>query len=88
MTKTKFPWGHHLVWNGKPNVQAKDWGLLGIEAWNNQDFNGVWTRDLAIPVQRSSQLSYEEIDVDSWSFVSYNEPMKNGCETAFVCGYE
>ena len=32
---------------------------LHIEAWKSQDFNGVWTRDLAIPVQRSNQLSYE-----------------------------
>ena len=25
---------------------------LRIEAWKSQDFNGVWTRDLAIPVRR------------------------------------
>ena len=24
-----------------------------------QDFNGIWTCDLAIPVRRSNQLSYE-----------------------------
>ena len=29
------------------------------EAWKSQDFNGIWTRDLAIPVWRSNQLSYE-----------------------------
>ena len=28
-----------------------------------QDFNGIWTRDLAIPVLRSNQLSYEATDV-------------------------
>ena len=28
----------------------------------NQDFNGIWTRDLAIPVRRSNQLSYEATD--------------------------
>ena len=28
-----------------------------------QDFNGIWTRDLAIPVRRSNQLSYKAIDV-------------------------
>ena len=39
------------------------------------NFNGV-----AIPVRRSNQLSYEATDVGSWSFVSSNEPMKNGCE--------
>ena len=28
----------------------------------NQDLNGIWTRDLAIPVRRSNQLSYEATD--------------------------
>ena len=46
-----------------------------IEAWKSQDFNGVRTRDLAIPVRRSNQLSYEATDVGSWSFVSSNEPV-------------
>ena len=27
-----------------------------------QDFNGIWTSDLAIPVRRSNQLSYEATD--------------------------
>ena len=34
---------------------------LRIEAWKSQDFNGDWTQDLAIPVRRSNQLSYEAI---------------------------
>ena len=53
--------------------------LLRREAWkifffaipvrcSNQDFNGIWTRDLAfdtfaIPVRCSNQLSYEATDV-------------------------
>ena len=37
-----------------------------VEAWKGQDFNGVWTRNLAIPVRRSNQLSYEATDVGSW----------------------
>ena len=49
-----------------------------IEAWKSQDFNGVWTCDLAIRVRRSNQLSYEATDVGSWSFVSSNELVKNG----------
>ena len=49
-----------------------------IEAWKSQDFNGVWTHDLVIPVRRSNQLSYEATDVGSWSFVSSNELVKNG----------
>ena len=47
------------------------------EAWKIQDFNGVWTRDLAIPVRRSNQLSYEATDVGSWSFVGSNGPVRN-----------
>ena len=64
------------------------------EAWKSQDFNGVWTRDLAIPVRRSNQLSYEATDVGSWSFVSSNELVKNGCEVIYEmihilnCGFE
>ena len=67
---------------------------LRKEAWKSQDFNGVWTRDLAIPVRRSNQLSYEATDVRSWSFVSSNKPVKNGCEVIYEmlhilnCEYE
>ena len=43
----------------------------------SQDFNGVWTRDLAMPVRRSNQLSYEATDVGSWSFVGSNVPVMN-----------
>ena len=41
-----------------------------------QDFNGVWTRDLAIPVRRSNQLSYEATDVGSRSIVGSYVPVK------------
>ena len=50
---------------------------LRKEAWKkNQDFNGVWTRDLAIPVRRSNQLSYEATDVGSRSIVGSYVPVK------------
>ena len=40
------------------------------EDWNKiQDINGIWTRDLAIPVRCSHQLSYEATDVGSWSII-------------------
>ena len=29
-----------------------------------QDFKGIWTRDLAIPVRYSNQLTYEATDVE------------------------
>ena len=67
---------------------------LRIEAWKSQNFNRVWTRDLAILVQRSNQLSYEATDVGSLSFVSSNEPVKNGREVIYEifhilnCGFE
>ena len=47
---------------------------LRREVWKIQDFNGVWTRALAIPVRHSNQLSYEATDVGSWSFVGSNVP--------------
>ena len=48
-----------------------------MEAWKIQDFNRVWTVDLAIPVRRSNQLTYEATDVGNCSFVGSNEPMRN-----------
>ena len=33
--------------------------------------------DLAIPVRRSNQLSYEAADIGSWSFVGSNRPVRN-----------
>ena len=56
------------------------YAIAYIEAWKIQDFNGVWTRDFAIPMRRSNQLSYEATDVVSWSFVGSNEPVRNECE--------
>ena len=41
-----------------------------------QDFNGVWTRDLAIPLRCSNLLSYEATDVGSWSIMSSYVPVK------------
>ena len=68
------------IWN-----QVKLWSSLlwtqflqlRKEAWRIQDFNGVWTSVLAIPVRRSNQLSYEATDVVSWSFVGSNVPVRN-----------
>ena len=54
-----------------------------LNNWKSQDFNGVWTRDLAIQVRRSNQLSYEATDVGSWSFVSSNKPVRNECEVIY-----
>ena len=63
-----------------PAVINAIYGIAYIEASKLQDFNGVWTRDLAIPVQRSNELSYEATDVGSWSIVGSNEPVRNECE--------
>ena len=52
-------------------VMNSIYAIAYIEAWN-QDFNGVWTRDLEIPVRCSNQLSYEGTDVGSWLFVGSN----------------
>ena len=53
------------------------YAIAYIEAWKIQDFNGVWTRDLTIPMRRSNQLSYEATDVGTWSFVDSNEPVRD-----------
>ena len=34
-----------------------------------QDFNGIWTRDVSMPVRRSNQLSYETTNVERWSIM-------------------
>ena len=68
------------IWNQVKLWSSQLWAQflqLRREAWKIQDFNGVWTRDLAITVRRSNQLSYEAIDVGSWSFVGSNGPVRN-----------
>ena len=59
------------------------YAIAYVEAWKIQDFNGVWTRDLAIPEWRSNQLHYEATKVGSWSFVGSNEPVRNECEVIY-----
>ena len=60
--KSSKPWSSQL-W-----TQFKQ---LRIEAWKSQDFNGVWTRDFAIPVRRSNQLSYEATNQLSYETTSH-----------------
>ena len=67
-------WNQVKLWSSQLWTQFLQ---LRREAWKTQDFNGVWTRDLAIPVRRSNQLSYEATDVGSWSFVGSNGPVMN-----------
>ena len=67
-------WNQGKLWSSQLWTQFLQ---LGREAWKIQDFNGVWTRDLAIPVRRSNQLSFEATDVGSWSFVGSNVPVRN-----------
>ena len=59
------------------------YAIAYIDPWKIQDFNGVWTRDLTIPVRRSNQLSYEATDIGRWSFVGSNEPLRNECEVIY-----
>ena len=50
---------------------------LRKEAWKKiQDFNRVWTRDLAITGAMLYQLSYEATDVGSRSIVGSYVPVK------------
>ena len=44
------------MWNQEVMILAvmnAIYAIAYIEAWKIQDFNGVWTLDLAIPVRRS-----------------------------------
>ena len=61
-----------------PRSYERNLMQLRIEAWKKkiQDFNGVWTHDLAIPVRCSNQLSYEATDVGSGSIMGSYVPMK------------
>ena len=68
------------LWSSQLWTQFKQ---LRIGPWKGQDFHGVWTRDLAIPVRRSNQLSYEATDVGSWSSVGSNKPVRNECELIY-----
>ena len=61
-------------------VRKAIYAIVYIEAWKSQVFNRVWTRDLAVLVRRSNQLSYEDTDIGSWSFVGHKEPVRNECE--------
>ena len=54
-----------------------------LEAWKSQDFNRVWTRDFAIVVRHSNQLSYEAIDIGSWWFVGPKEPVRSKYEVIY-----
>ena len=62
------------------SVMNAIYAIAYIEAWKIQDFNRVWTCDLVMPVWRSNQLSYEATDVESWTFVGSNGPVRNECK--------
>ena len=38
---------------------------------------------VVIPLRRSNQVSYEDTDIGSWSFVVSNEPVRNECEVIY-----
>ena len=88
-SERRSPWT--TVCSYLSTISSKPWSSqfwtqfkqMRTEALKSQDFNGVWTHDLAITVRRSNQLSYEATDVGSWSFVSSNEPVKNECEVIY-----
>ena len=76
-------WGFWNQVSHDHRIYERNLKQLRIEAWKTQDFNGVWIRDLALPLRRSNQLSYEATNVGCWSFVSSNERVKNGCEVIY-----
>ena len=55
------------------------YAIAYIEAWKNQDVNGVWTRNLPIPQHRSNQLTMKPLTLETGS----NEPVRNECEVMY-----
>ena len=66
-------------------VMNETYAIAYIEAWKSQDFSGVWTRNLAIPVQRSNELSNEATDVGSPLFVGYNKAREEWISLYMKC---
>ena len=60
------------------------YAIAYIEARKSQDFNRVWTRELAISVRHSNQLSFETTVVGSWSFMGPREPVRIECEVVMI----
>ena len=62
------------LWSSQLWTQFKQ---LRMEAWKSQDFNGVWTRDLAIPVRRFNPVEiltfsdfYMQLLKLRWNFIT------------------
>ena len=79
---------YFICWNGDVK-SSKLWAsqlwkqFMQLPIWKpakTQDFNRVWTYDLATMVRWSNQLSYGATDVWSWSFVGRKEAMRSKCE--------
>ena len=72
------------------HVVSQWWAQISIASRSLkifQDFNGIWTRDLAIPVRCSNQLSYEATDVGSWSLLSSQLPVISNYEWKIYMKY-
>ena len=79
--------GYEIKWN---HVVSQWWAQISIASRSLkifQDFNGIWTRDLAIPVRCSNQLSYEATDVGSWSLLSSQLPVISNYEWKIYMKY-
>ena len=75
--KSKYATKHLIKWGYDLRSYESNFFNCVEKPENFRTSNGVWTRDLAIPVRRSNQLSYEATDVGSWSFVGSNGPVRN-----------
>ena len=85
-----FYWNFQCGYYSNEEWSSQLWSQflqLRKEAWKKiQDFNGAWTRDLAIPVRRSNQLSYryEATDVGSRSILGSYVPVKDITTTVVI----
>ena len=62
-------YGYEIKWNYDPRSYERNFSNC------LENFNGVWIRDLTMPVRRSNQLSHKATGNGRLSFVGANVPV-------------
>ena len=69
--------GYEIKWSYDPRSYERNFCNCVKNPEKFRTSTGYWTRDLAIPVRRSNQLSHDATDVGSGSFVDSNVHVRN-----------
>ena len=78
---------YFIYWNADVKTSKQLWAQsmqLCIEAWKIQELNGIWTRDLAIPVRRCNQGPSDPSTTTSTS-TSFSMCTRCACLIAWGC---